>query len=354
MISKYRPKRLNKLIPLSEIKEQMVLIDGSDTDFITVSGKVYKDYGNNMFYPKLTHINKYNGYVYVSITFKDGKNRSRRLHILLAKAFIPNPNPQLFKIVGHKDNNKSNNNLDNLYWTTTQENTQKAIDDGLNCPKIAENNNQSFYVKVLDKDTQEIIGVYGSLRECDRCIKNVSLSLIAKMCSKGEIYKPRSRKYIYRYATEKEFRDNMHLKNNYLIENPIVDKNPTIFRMINSKINFDKILDNQTTASKICGISQALISKYIKDNDNVEHDGWKFSLISKTDYKNSSAYQNQINLHEDIIIKNIYTNEIQVYKTNVDLKNNLNIKGHDIQQYIRNNHILMGEWKIINPLTRTK
>lgn len=346
MISKYRPKRLEKLIFLSDINERLALIDGSDTDYITESGKVYKDYGNNMFFLKHNHINKNNGYVYVGVTFKDGKNKSRRIHVLLAKAFIPNPNPKIFKIVGHKDNNKANNVLSNLYWTTNQENTQKAIDDGLNCPKTAENDNQSLYVKVMDKDTYEIVGVYGSLRECERCIKNISLGMIAKMCSKQKIYKPRSRKYIYQYASEKEFTDNADLRSKRLVENPTADKNPTIFRMVNHDLSYDKIMDNQTTASKICGIPQASISQFIRESNNEKHNGWQFSLISKTEYKKSSAYQNSINLLSNITIQNIYTGEIQTFKTGQDLKNEFNIKGHDLKQYIKNNHIFMSEWKL--------
>ena len=48
-----RRKLLEKLIPRELITEEMRLIKGSETDYITPSGKVYKDYGNNMFFPKI-------------------------------------------------------------------------------------------------------------------------------------------------------------------------------------------------------------------------------------------------------------------------------------------------------------
>lgn len=41
-ISKYRRKRENELICRSSIYEEMRLIEGSDTDYITPSGKIYK------------------------------------------------------------------------------------------------------------------------------------------------------------------------------------------------------------------------------------------------------------------------------------------------------------------------
>ena len=42
----------DKLIDKSEIQEELRLIKGSLTDYITPSGEIYKDYGNNKFYHK--------------------------------------------------------------------------------------------------------------------------------------------------------------------------------------------------------------------------------------------------------------------------------------------------------------
>lgn len=61
-----------------------------------------------------THVNQHNGYVYVGLTDKTGKQFSRRVHRLVAIAFIPNPDnlPE----VNHEDFNKQNNAVDNLTW----------------------------------------------------------------------------------------------------------------------------------------------------------------------------------------------------------------------------------------------
>lgn len=48
--SKFAPKHKDKLVHKNDIQEKMVLIEGSDTDYITPSGIVYADYDNNMFY----------------------------------------------------------------------------------------------------------------------------------------------------------------------------------------------------------------------------------------------------------------------------------------------------------------
>ena len=55
------------------------------------------------------------GYVYV-LLYKEGKRKMYRVHRLVAEAFIPNPNN--YKEVNHKDENKQNNRVDNLEWCT--------------------------------------------------------------------------------------------------------------------------------------------------------------------------------------------------------------------------------------------
>ena len=54
---------------------------------------------------------------YVRVALRDGKKqKDYQVHRLVALAFIPNP--EGFKCVNHKDENKLNNNVDNLEWCT--------------------------------------------------------------------------------------------------------------------------------------------------------------------------------------------------------------------------------------------
>jgi hypothetical protein len=64
--------------------------------------------------PLTQFFDKY-GYLKVSLSMQ-GIQRTERVHRLVAKAFIENPNN--FPIINHKDENKTNNNVKNLEWCT--------------------------------------------------------------------------------------------------------------------------------------------------------------------------------------------------------------------------------------------
>lgn len=84
---------------------------------VSRAGEVYSSRANKMRllkqYPK-TH-----GYLYVALR-RDDKRYYRRVHRLVAEAFIPNPDnlPE----VNHKDEDKTNNFASNLEWCTAHDN----------------------------------------------------------------------------------------------------------------------------------------------------------------------------------------------------------------------------------------
>lgn len=69
------------------------------------------------------------GYYQCILYDEKHKKHYKRVHRLVAKVFIDNPNnlPQ----VNHKDGNKLNNNVTNLEWCSNQENTQHGYDNHL-------------------------------------------------------------------------------------------------------------------------------------------------------------------------------------------------------------------------------
>lgn len=169
----------DKLIHRDLIDEELVLIDGSTTDYITSSGNVYKDYGNNMFLKKKTHISSSCGYTYCGITYEDGVNRQRRVHVLVAKAFIPNPNNLPY--VGHRNNNKACTESSELYWTDAKENTQRAYNDGLAKTDKGFDDSQSYSIDVYDLGGN-YIETCGSVHIAANDY-NVSISTVLRHCN---------------------------------------------------------------------------------------------------------------------------------------------------------------------------
>ena len=59
-------------------------------------------------------------YKYVKL-YKDGQYRQRYVHRMMAECFIPNPDN--LPIINHKDEDGTNNRLDNLEWCTVEYNS---------------------------------------------------------------------------------------------------------------------------------------------------------------------------------------------------------------------------------------
>ena len=89
------------------------------SDFLINKNGEVKNTKTNHVYKNYVHSS---GYVVLTLPMgKRGKVKTIRLHKALAETFIPNPNN--YKVVHHKDEDKSNYSLNNLEWTTNKLNT---------------------------------------------------------------------------------------------------------------------------------------------------------------------------------------------------------------------------------------
>lgn len=121
--------------------KEFKVIDGFEDYAVNRLGDVLstKKYGGNYRILKQNKDRKY-GYKYVTL-MKDKKAVTKKIHRLVAEAFIPKPDGK--KIINHKDGNKSNNRCDNLEWVTHSENTNHSYANGLQ--PVGENHAQAKF-----------------------------------------------------------------------------------------------------------------------------------------------------------------------------------------------------------------
>lgn len=102
---------------------------------------------------------------YGQVTFKVGdRKKTCYVHRLVAETWIPNPNG--YTDVNHKDENPSNNHVDNLEWVSHKQNMNYGTQAkrGAETKKKRYNTNQVF-IKVKCIDTGI---VYSSIRQAEK------------------------------------------------------------------------------------------------------------------------------------------------------------------------------------------
>ena len=135
------------------------------------------------------HIQK-NGYAYISL-YKDKKPTVRRFHRVVAEAFLDNP--YNLPYINHKDENKSNNSVDNLEWCTAKYNTNYGT-----CIKRIVNKNSI----PINKYTLDgcYIKTYSSIHEAAR-EEQLSIGNICSVCRGNRNH---TGGYIWKYAKKGE------------------------------------------------------------------------------------------------------------------------------------------------------
>lgn len=109
------------------------------------------------------------GYLAVDL-YKDGERKTKRIHRLVAEAFLPNPDNK--PEVNHIDGNRYNNDVSNLEWVTSKENCRHAWDNGLMKPSrgMLGKKNPNSGRKGIPFMIVETGEVFDTLKDCEEAI----------------------------------------------------------------------------------------------------------------------------------------------------------------------------------------
>ena len=106
---------LYQISNLGRVKSLDRVVNHKHSGFLTIKGKI------------LNQNTTSKGYKRIDLC-KNGKNVKKSVHRLMALYFLKNPLNK--SQVNHIDFNPSNNHIDNLEWSTAEENIQHSVDAG--------------------------------------------------------------------------------------------------------------------------------------------------------------------------------------------------------------------------------
>lgn len=115
-------------------------------------------------------LNERSGYLQVHLDKK-----TYRVNRIIAITFLENPNN--LPCVGHRDNDRTNNRVDNLYWCTHKENTQQCIRDGRFKPK-GKNPRSLMTISCIQADY--LLGVPRSVIKLKYNVSDFSITMYTK------------------------------------------------------------------------------------------------------------------------------------------------------------------------------
>lgn len=234
-----------------------------DRYMVSNTGKVYSKLSNLI--KKTAYTN--DGYEVIMLA-RNGKQFGTFVHRLVAKAFIPNPDN--LPIINHKDENPSNNNVDNLEWCTysynnTYNNVHIKNSEKMERPVYQYDSNGNFVNK------------YNSVRKAAKLIGIKSPSNISECCNKNQLT---THGYVFSYneLSKKEVL-NRFKKSNYSTPRK---NNKAMSKQVNQydlQMNFVDTYPSAQEASRKLGFSQSLISSVCRGEQPQTH-GFIFKYIS--------------------------------------------------------------------------
>lgn len=136
-----------------------------------------------------------NGYITTDL-YKGGKRTTARVHRLVAKEFVPNPENK--SEVNHIDGDKHNNNASNLEWVTKKENCAHAWENGLATPSrgMLGKRNPNGGRKSKPFKIVETGEIFNTLKECEEAIDGNNRHISECLNGKQQTHRGYHFKYI--------------------------------------------------------------------------------------------------------------------------------------------------------------
>jgi len=137
------------------------IIDYEKLYKINNEGKIWSEIKKKMLKPRIHS----HGYLRVCLC-KENTIKDFYIHRLVAQHFIPNP--ENFFIIDHIDNNKKNNLMNNLRWTTSSENNRNIKVKKLastNERNISITRNNTFQVRFKSNHVYVINKIFKTIEE---------------------------------------------------------------------------------------------------------------------------------------------------------------------------------------------
>lgn len=132
-----------------------------------------------------------NGYMFVCLSTGTQKNKGRykvvNVHRLVANAFIDNPEQLLY--VNHKDEDKTNNCIENLEWCTAQYNSNYGTIKEKVCKKVFQyspNGNLIEIYKSVSRAAEAVGGTPGNISSCCKGKLKMAYGFVWKYCLESD------------------------------------------------------------------------------------------------------------------------------------------------------------------------
>lgn len=164
--------------------EEWKEIEGFKNYFVSNEGRVFSEKSKKYLSPDKVG----SGYLKVDL-YLNGERNTKLIHRLVAEAFVPNNNPKINTEVNHKDENKTNNKVENLEWCDRKYNNEYSKIQEI----LTKQKKKPVYQYSLDN---KLVTTWPSARECERN-SEFKQSAISRCC-KGLQTQHKGYKWLYK------------------------------------------------------------------------------------------------------------------------------------------------------------